>query len=410
MNKAVTSNRISHLRELLDPAVLLPWPAGAKGGNRKWKHRQLADMNDAKYLAKLEKAGNIGVALGKRSNGLVTIDLDDDKYVDAFLQVNPALTQTLRTRASRGCNIWLRLADEYPASSSLKNSSGKKIGEWRADGNQTIIAGLHPDGMRYRFLVEAPVIKITYQELKWPKNFIPPTWKISDEPPEQDVNRVTEVTELQSNRSCLFARAVDSASTTDFHQNDVAIFRLARAMIDIKHATGVYPPPDELKTVFALWAERNRRFWRPGQSWDDYWVDFLQACKDARHGLTENPLETAWKRALSVPPPEEALRYFKDPKLQLFVSLLGQLQSLNGDQPIYASTRAIAERFDISNVTAAKWIKALLSLKILIPVEPGTSTRCPRYYYRRIETCQTPVLPPALPMPESPMCLTTSHA
>jgi hypothetical protein len=61
-----------------------------------------------------------------------------------------------------------------------------------------------------------------------------------------------------------------------------------------------------------------------------------------------------------VPPPEEALRYFDDPKMQLFVSLLLELQNLNGNQPIYASTRAIAERFDISNVTAAKWIKALI--------------------------------------------------
>jgi hypothetical protein len=61
----ICNNRIEHLQELLGPAVLLPWPARSKGGHRKWKDRQLADMNDSTYLAKLEKAGNIGVALGK---------------------------------------------------------------------------------------------------------------------------------------------------------------------------------------------------------------------------------------------------------------------------------------------------------------------------------------------------------
>lgn len=383
---APASVRISHLLELLGPTVLLPWPAGSKGGDRKWMHRRLTDMNDDSYLAKLKKAGNIGVALGKASSGLVTIDLDDDNYVDAFLQANPLLTQTLRTRGSRGCNIWLRCSDEYPPSGNLTDLSGTKIGEWRADGNQTIIAGLHPDGMRYRFLVESPVIEIAYNDLNWPKSWIAPRWKIPDEFPEQDLNRVTQVTESQSNRSCLLTSAIESAATTDIHQNNAALFRLARAMIDIKHATGVYPTPDELKKVFTLWADRNRRFWRPGQSWSDYWIDFLQACKDARHGLTENPLDTAWKRARSVPPPEEALRYFDDPQLRLFVSLLRELQNVNGIEPIYASTRAIAERFDISNVTAAKWLKALIPLGILIPVEPGTATRCPRFRYNSLNT------------------------
>jgi hypothetical protein len=103
-----TNARIEHLRELLGSAVLLPWPAGSKAGKKKWKHRQLAAMNDAAYLAKLEKAGNIRVALGAASNGLVTIDIDVDSYVEPFLEANPSLRHTLRTAAHRGCNIWLR--------------------------------------------------------------------------------------------------------------------------------------------------------------------------------------------------------------------------------------------------------------------------------------------------------------
>ena len=92
------SDRISHLLGLLGPAVLLPWPSRTKGDRRKWKHLQLGDMNEPSHLAKLERAHNIGVALGQVSNSLVTIDLDEDNYVAAFLAVNPLFGDTLRTR------------------------------------------------------------------------------------------------------------------------------------------------------------------------------------------------------------------------------------------------------------------------------------------------------------------------
>src|SRR6266568_7267130 len=130
MSTVVTNNRISGLRELLGPAVSLSWPSGSKGENKKWKHRTLADMDDAAYLAKLGKAGNIGVVLGEVSNGLVTIDFDDESYVNGFLEANPLLTQTLRTHGRRGCNIWVRCSGAYAPSQKLKNVTGAEIGEW----------------------------------------------------------------------------------------------------------------------------------------------------------------------------------------------------------------------------------------------------------------------------------------
>ena len=134
MSTVGVGNRISHLCELLGPAVLLPWPSGLKGNYRKWKHLQLTDMNEANHLAKLNRARNIGVALGQVSNGLVTIDFDEDSYVDPFLTANPLLKTTLRTRGSRGCNIWVRCSGDYPSAQKLKDASGNEIGEWRADG------------------------------------------------------------------------------------------------------------------------------------------------------------------------------------------------------------------------------------------------------------------------------------
>jgi hypothetical protein len=381
-----SGDRISRIRRLVDPAVLLPWSARSKGNHRKWKHLQLTDMNDDSHLAKLKTAGNIGVVLGKPSNGLITIDFDLDDYVVPFLEANPILTKTLRTAAGRGCNLWLRCKTDYPSSCDLLDRGGKPVGEWRADGNQTIISGTHPDGLLYRFVVEAPVLEVNYSDIAWPGSITPPGIA------KRQSNRVTEVTESQ--KLCvrlgeLFIKAVEIASTTGFHQNNPALFRLARAMIDIKHLAGTYPSRGNLKQVFALWAGHNRRFWRAGQSWNDYWIEFLQACKDARYGLTEDPRETAFQQALALPPPQEALDCFEDSKMYLFVSFLRQLQTLRGDEAIYASTRWIGKKFGIHHMEASKWIKALIALQILELATPGTTARCPRYYYCPLKGKQT---------------------
>jgi hypothetical protein len=174
MSTVGVGDRVSHLCELLGPAVLLPWPSGSKGDHRKWKHLQLSDMNEVNHLATLERAGNIGVALGQVSNGLVTIDVDQDAYADALLEANPLLGTTLRTRANRGCNIWVRCSSEYPPSQKLRNVSGAAIGEWRAEGNQTIISGIHPEGMSYQFVIECPPITISYDAIIWPDSILPP--------------------------------------------------------------------------------------------------------------------------------------------------------------------------------------------------------------------------------------------
>ena len=174
------NTRIEHLRELLGPAVLLPWPARSKGNRTKWKHLKLNDMNDHGHLTKLEKAGNIGVALGEVSGGLVTIDIDEDTIVDRFLEANPPLKQTLRTRGSRGCNIWLRCTTDYPSSCKLKDESGNEVGEWRADGNQTIISGTHPTRIPYRFVVEKRVITINYNAIMWPNTILPPLQRVRE--------------------------------------------------------------------------------------------------------------------------------------------------------------------------------------------------------------------------------------
>src|SRR5690242_9646844 len=104
-----SSDPVKELRDLLGHDVLLlPWPRGSKGGKRKWGHLTIAAMSDPAYLEELQ-LGNIGVALGQKSGGICTIDIDADDQVEPFLAANPRLASTLRTHAWRGCNLWIRV-------------------------------------------------------------------------------------------------------------------------------------------------------------------------------------------------------------------------------------------------------------------------------------------------------------
>jgi hypothetical protein len=164
------ASRVFNLQSLLGPAVLLKVPSGSKGPNtREWQSTSLADMT-LEYLATLTE--NIGVLQGVPSKGLCSIDCDNDTALDEFLAKNPRLEQTLRTKGSRGANIWVRMRGEYPRIGKIKNMAGKEIGEWRGTGGQTIIHGKHPSGCDYTILNGVPPVELSFADIKWPDGWI----------------------------------------------------------------------------------------------------------------------------------------------------------------------------------------------------------------------------------------------
>lgn len=175
--------KVDSIIALTGPAVLLPIPHGTKRPvDTSWQTFGDAQMRDPAYQARLNSEGNVGVLLGKASNGLCTVDLDDEKWIEPFLAVNPRLRATLRTKRLRGCNFWIRVVGDCPPlrillHARLKGPKGKplEIGEWRSTGGQTLIAG-EVDGIAYRIEVAQPTIEIAFADIVWPE-FIanPPT-------------------------------------------------------------------------------------------------------------------------------------------------------------------------------------------------------------------------------------------
>src|SRR5438067_18020 len=92
---------IAKLQGLLGNDVLfLRWPLGKKGTRRRWKRLGSERMSDPKYLKLFTKNINIGIAQGTISNGVCSIDIDDDDEVEGFIALNPKLANSLRSKGA----------------------------------------------------------------------------------------------------------------------------------------------------------------------------------------------------------------------------------------------------------------------------------------------------------------------
>lgn len=169
------------LYSVFGQVVLLPIGFKSKiPSAQAWQKISYADSMASAYQAELrrviQRGGNIGVVLGPSSDGLAAIDIDRDALVPQFLALNPTLAQTTCTRAKRGCQFFLRLVPgtNYPntkACYALKDADGAKYGEWRCGGGgfgaQSVVFGVHPEGMHYQFVVDKPVITVDFRDIKW---------------------------------------------------------------------------------------------------------------------------------------------------------------------------------------------------------------------------------------------------
>lgn len=387
--------RVAEVLEILGAAtLLLHWPFGLKGDKRRWKHLTRAAMEDVAYLRKLE-SGNIGAALGAKSDYLCAVDLDRDELREPFLALNDWARHAAEVRGERGCKFFVRIRGEYPPTAHLMRD-GQDVAQWLADGTQAIVSGRHPAGMDYLFTNRAQPPEIEYRAIVWPEGLTVPRLKRDfTEHRKQQSKRASEPLssgapeqtehpsdgELEAVLASSVSLAVQNAIPKAAHQNNPLLFQLARSLRDIETKIGRPLASDELKQVFALWAEEAQPFWRPGQSRDEYWFEFLDARDRARFGLEENPLPAAWEAAQRAELPREAVEAVQDPRLRLLISFCRQLQILSGERPFFIPTRWLGERFGVSHTHAALWLRGLRHSRILDVAAVGTETRSPRYFY-----------------------------
>ena len=130
-----------------------------------WQKLTIQDMSP-QYLSKINENVNVGIVQGDASLGLVSIDCDTDEGLEAFLTVNPTLSGSLISKGKRGGNVWVRVTGTYPKTSKIKDKDGNPWGEFRSNGGQTVIWGVHPSGCNYTNNGMG-VSAVNFTDIKW---------------------------------------------------------------------------------------------------------------------------------------------------------------------------------------------------------------------------------------------------
>jgi hypothetical protein len=166
--------------------ILLFIRAGKKGPEfQSWQNVQYVQTQARNYQARLRSSPNTGVLLGSASDNLCAIDCDTEVFLEALLAANPSLTSTLRTHGARGGQIWAYITGSRPKKTyKLKVSANSplavgaanppdehgmvQIGEFRAEGAQSVIRGVHPAGMEYVWSCAKTPVEIDFDRIVWP--------------------------------------------------------------------------------------------------------------------------------------------------------------------------------------------------------------------------------------------------
>ena len=172
--------------------VLLHIEAKQKGPTWKgWQEMQYSDTLNSKYHALLESKENTGILLGEPSGNLCAIDADTDAFAKAFVALNPAFIETWTTKGQCGVQMWayvrgdrprqtykLKVHKDSPLAGGAKKDPDKnamvQIGEFRAEGGQSICRGIHPSGCHYTWPVAAQPITIEWDDIRWPNDIAIP--------------------------------------------------------------------------------------------------------------------------------------------------------------------------------------------------------------------------------------------
>ncbi len=201
---------IERLNKLLPKAVLLPIPERQKGPKLpSWQNVTFAATQEASYRKSLIAHVNTGVLLGQPSENLCAIDIDSDDDIDLFLALNPCFRNTLRSKGKRGCQFWFYVDGDYPHRVvKLKDQDGKHFGEFRADGGQSVIRGIHPEGVPYELLCDGSPLRIGFNAIIWPTFLILP-WKTP--PPKAEQTSRPATPKGLSDRMRAYLEKVDPA-------------------------------------------------------------------------------------------------------------------------------------------------------------------------------------------------------
>ncbi|MGC3958415.1 MAG: hypothetical protein QM813_10875 [Verrucomicrobiota bacterium] len=281
----------------------------------------------------------------------------------------------------------------------MKTVEGVDVGEFRADGNQSIIWGIHPGTkMPYTRPLNVPAARIAFDEISWPAGVVSPLLHSSGDVEsrrrrvEDVVSGVSPVPVQVNLVQCahggnslpeVLRAKVESCLPSGPHQNNRLLFHLARRL---KWVEGITPVL--LSEAFNMWHARTAAlgFLRAGQSKDDYAGEFDAAV--ARAKTPPQIFESALNLARSNPLPPEANIFESDPaKLVCAICFQLHLQTPDGET-WYLPSRKCNEHLGIHWTSVARYLARLTGAGVIVQVEPArmsnilSERRSPRYIWK----------------------------
>ena len=383
-DKAATPGYLKLIKLLGHDVTLIPCLWGEKKASIKWKQLGVEVMSDPNHLRRLESS-NIAVKLGHASGGLCSIDIDDDNQFGAFLELNPRLKDSLLTKGARGGNIWVYIDGEYPPSRNTGINSSWKI-EWRAEGNYTMITGLHPSGCSYRFLNEVKPMFIPFSTIKFPDSVS----SIFNTNATQRIQRIQR-TQIHNNNyiniplvlheALTFEQALDKyegkieatipscPGANHFSQHKLA--RIIKSIISCCKRQLSYK---ELRTICSLWLKLNRSNLNPSLTEDDYFAELLESLEATRLNLEECEIALAVDRTKQGLYPDELNQLGKQKELGLLAGLCYNLSQMSEDGAFYLSIASIKEHLfpDQNKTTGYRRLMLLKAYGVIQQTKVGS--------------------------------------
>ena len=372
------------LRLLEVDAVLIPIKKGTKASSVKgWSKLEFKKTQVETYQRRLDAAPAIAVCLGSQSEGICSIDFDDDSALVEFIAINPSLKTSLTTAGKRGCNIWLKITGDYPRTKKLKRGD-EPLGEWRSSGGYTIISGLHPDGVSYKVLVDAPPMSMDFEAINWPGSWTSPQCYINGINGTNVIKNINVIKEKERGRGgatpikTLVEKEKSANQAREALEKDPKLWKLYSEFIDRRYMPEQGQRNSQLVAMTTFLSFNTA---------DDITTKLVEAFYDLNEDIFEDSKEThsneaheqmknvqeKWMEGLD-PADKEILNGFPERQQQAFRILWNLARIEAEDAPrgtFYLSCHQLGRRLGVENTVADRIFKQLQGQGVINVITKG---------------------------------------
>jgi hypothetical protein len=346
-------------------------PTREKKAAGKWRQFQSAPPDET-TLRRLFAGWNVdglAVLLGPASGGLVARDFDSTASYNQWAVSRPQLAATLPTvKTARGRHIYFRGPEGFKDFGD---------GEYRGDAKHYCLLppSRHPSGSVYAWLIclppgELPTID-PHEAGLWSATERTERTHLTERNREHRADRAPLVSSLPSAPSLLqtVSTAIVSTLPTMQGQRTRKLFALARRLKAIPSLASAEAPT--LRPIILEWHRQALSIIKT-KEFLETWADFLQAWRRVKVPADQDPIDTAFERAVASVPPRHVTELYGEGPIVLLAALCRELQQVVGDGEFFLDCRTAGRLIRVEHTTAWRYLDVLCADGILAAGAKGS--------------------------------------